>query len=79
MTEVWLWKLNVWFAYEVECAVCTWRWNAGFDIHYGRHFGLRRGSNVGRSGVFQRTFLVGDGGGVFRSGFCAGGRQYLLL
>lgn len=50
------------------------RWSAGFDIHYGKHFGLLRGSTVGRSGVFQTTFLVGDEGGVFRSEFCAGGR-----
>ena len=55
------------------------RWKAGVNLHYGRYFGLCRGSGVGRSGVLQRTFPAGDGGAVFRGGLCAGGRWYLQL
>ena len=42
------------------------RWKTGVNIHYGRCFGLCHGRGVGRSGVLQGTFLVGDGGAVFR-------------
>ena len=42
-----------------------------FEIHEGRYFSLCGGG--GRERCFWRIFLVGDGGGMLRSGFLVGG------
>ena len=49
-------------------------WEAGIDIHESGYFGLCDGGGGGKSGVFRRTFLIGDEGGVFK-----GRKWYLQL
>lgn len=44
------------------------KWEAGVDTQKGMYFGLSGGSG-GCGGVFQKTFLVRDEGGVFRGGW----------
>ena len=43
------------------------------EIQEGRYIGMYGDGSSGGSGVFQSTFLVGDGFGVFRGEFLVGG------
>ena len=50
------------------------------EINEGKYISLcaSGGGGGGGIGIFQRTFLVGDGGGVFSGGFLVDGRWHLI-